>query len=179
VLVETPHEKGQPAAVAFEKGDPQFGVAVQNSAAAKTTDGEHLFDGMSKSMAQHEIVAELFTDLARRRSVRLVKTERYAEIFERRPKRLVKRIVPIMAVDDVGAQKDGPKAQLLDTAPSLSYRIIDVEGRYHSGADELARIGPTKFIEPIVVGARERGGEVTIQGRDAQHVQPAARVENR
>ena len=82
VFIETPHKKGDPAAVAFEKGDAHLAWR-STAAAAKAADGEHLFDGMGKSVAQHEIVAELFTDLARRRGVRLVKAQGHAEIFER------------------------------------------------------------------------------------------------
>ena len=102
-------------------------MAIQDPAAAETTDGEHLFDGMGKGMAQHKIVTELFADLPRRRVVRLVKAERYAKILERGPKRLVVWLVPVIAVDNVGAQKNRAEAQRLDAATRLGDRVVDVE----------------------------------------------------
>ncbi len=71
-------------------------------------------------MPQHEIVAELFADLARRGVIRLVKSQGHAEFFESGPKRFVIGLVPVVAVDDIGAQKDCAKAQLLDAALGLS-----------------------------------------------------------
>ena len=103
MFIETPHEKGQPAAVAFKKRDAQFGMAVQHPAAAETADGEHLFDRMGKSMAQHEVVTELFAHLPGCRIVCLVKAQRHLEILERRPERLVIGVMPVVAVDDIGA----------------------------------------------------------------------------
>ena len=53
-----------------------------------------------------------------------------------------------------------------------------LKGEIMPGADELARVGLAKFVKPVVIGTRQRGGEFAIQVRDAQNVQPAARVEN-
>src|SRR2546422_10949449 len=101
-------------------------MAIQDPAAAETTDGEHLFDGMGKGMAQHKIVTELFADLPGRRVVRLVKAERYAEILEGGPQRRVIRLVPVVAVDDIGAQKDRTEAPLLDSGTRPRGRGVDV-----------------------------------------------------
>src|SRR5207237_1026429 len=75
--------------------------------------------------------------------------------------------------------KDRTEAQLLNAAAGLGDRVVDSKRRYHAGADELAWIGLAEFMEPVVVGARESGGEFTIQIRNAEHVQAAARIENR
>src|SRR5688572_17833605 len=102
-------------------------MSFQNSAAAETADGEHLFDRMGVGMAQHEIVTELFADLARRRGVRLVESEGYAEILDRGPQWFVVGVMPVVVIDDIGAQKDCPKAQLLDATARLSDRVVDAE----------------------------------------------------
>src|SRR5581483_6858471 len=98
---------------------------------------------------------------------------------QRRPERLVILVVPVAAVDDVGAEKYPAKAQLLDAAARLGDGVVDGKRRDHAGAEELLRIGPAKFIEPVVVSAGESGGEGAVEIRDAEHVQAAARIENR
>src|SRR2546426_12559996 len=97
-------------------------MAIQDPAAAETTDGEHLFDGMGKGMAQHKIVTELFADLPGRRVVRLVKAERYAKILERGPKRLVVWLVPVIGAEHGGGQENRGGAQRLDAATRPSGR---------------------------------------------------------
>jgi hypothetical protein len=91
-----------------------------------------------------------------------VKAKRYAEILERRPERLVVRIVPVMTIDNIGAEKNCSKAQRLDAATGLSNRVVDVKRRNHAGAEELARTGLAEFIEPVIVGAGESRGEFAI-----------------
>src|SRR4029434_645757 len=99
MLIETPHEKRQPAATAFEKSHAQPRMAIEYPAAAKTADGEHLLDRMRIGVTQHEVVAEIVSGLARRRVVSLVKAEGHTKILERGPKRLVVGLVPVVAVD--------------------------------------------------------------------------------
>src|ERR1044071_7793860 len=134
---------------------------------------------MGIGVAQHEVIAELVAYLARRRSIRFVKAEGRAEILERGPERLVVELVPVVAVDDVGAEKYAAKAQLLDAAARFGAGVVGVKGRNHAGADELLRIGLAKFVQPVVVRASKGGREFTVEARNAEHVQAAARIKNR
>ena len=70
--------------------------------------------------------------------------------------------MPIMAVDDVGAQKDRAEAQLLDAALGFLNRAVNIERRDHAGADHFAGIGLAEIVKPIVIGARESGSECRL-----------------
>jgi hypothetical protein len=58
-----------------------------------------------------------------------------------------------MSVDNIGAQKYGAKPELLHATLSLGDRVLYVEHRNHTGAEQFAGIKLAKLVEPIVIGA--------------------------
>src|SRR6266404_7335948 len=87
--------------------------------------------------------------------------------------------MPVVAVDNVGAKEYRAKTKLLHTALNLGNRVVDVEHRNHTGALELIGIGLAKLVEPIVVSARQGGGELGFHVRNAKGIQSPPRVEYR
>src|SRR5258706_2827742 len=87
--------------------------------------------------------------------------------------------MPVVTIDDVGAQKDRAKAQLFDAAADFVDSVIDVERRDHAGADHFPWIGLAEVVKPIVISARESGRKVRLQVGYAEQIQAAARVKYR
>ena len=54
--------------------------------------------------------------------------------------------MPVVAVDDIGAEKDRAKTKLLDATLGLGNRVVDVEHRNHTGTLELIRIRLAKLV---------------------------------
>ena len=54
--------------------------------------------------------------------------------------------MPVVAVDNIGAEKDRAKTKLLHAALSLGNSVVDVEHRNHTRALELARIRLAKLV---------------------------------
>ena len=109
-FVQAPEQPRQPGAVGFEERDFHFRMALENAAAEKAAEAEHLLEGLRVNPAQAEVRLEVFRALARARRGGLVEAERQIELFEQVPQRLVVRIVPVLAVDDIRAQKHRAKA---------------------------------------------------------------------
>src|SRR5437899_4787579 len=86
--------------------------------------------------------------------------------------------MPVVAVDNVGAKEYRAKTKLLHTALNLGNRVVDVEHRNHTSALELIGIGLAKLVEPIVVSARQGGGELRVHIGYAENIQSAAWVEH-
>src|SRR5271156_6439502 len=87
-----------------------------------------------------------------------MKTDRNTKLLAFGPQRIVRRIVPRAFVDLARQQEDRLEAVFLYTAPGLRGRGLDVMRRYHRGAVHALAVGRHEIVEPIVVGARDRGG---------------------
>src|SRR5215813_13475699 len=81
VLVHAPEQERHPAAVAFEEGHAQPGMALEDATRAERADGEHLLHGVGVHVLQHRVVAELLTDLPELRARTLVEPQRNLELL--------------------------------------------------------------------------------------------------
>src|SRR6266571_992185 len=103
---------------------------------------------MREGMAEHGVATTLFAHVRQGCRIPLMETNGYAECCERGPQRLVVEVVPVPALDDVGAQEDAAEAQLVPTAAGLGDGVSDVEGREHAGSHQPLPVGRTEVIQP-------------------------------
>ena len=87
--------------------------------------------------------------------------------------------MPLMIDQRVGPQEDGAKSQLLGAAPRFVDCVIHVEWRDHPGADQPLGVAGAEIVHPVVVGARDGGGELRLHALVDQGAQAAGRIEHR
>src|SRR5439155_2033534 len=75
VLIQAPKKPGQPAAIAFEEGDSEVWMILEDADRTKWPHGHHLLKGMGVGVAQHEL-GELVASLAHGRRCRLMESQR-------------------------------------------------------------------------------------------------------
>ena len=71
-------------------------------------------------------------------------------------------MVPVAALDGVGAQEDALEAEVLGQAPGLCDGGVYILGRDHARAEHSFGVALAELGQPIVVGAGYGGGQVII-----------------
>ncbi len=116
-----------------------------------------------------------------------VKSDRDVKALALLPKRIICGVVPGPLVDDTRQQEDCLEAQFLDRAASLRHRAFNIMRSQQCGADQPFAVERAEIVQPVVVGAGDRGGELRVDALlpgglgavDAQHEQPARRKQDR
>src|SRR5918996_2227485 len=84
-----------------------------------------------------------------------MESERDLEFLQCIPERLVVKVMPSLAINDIGAQKNRAKAEIIHHPTSLFDGVVDVVNRNHAGSEKTTGLGLTEVVQPVVVGARE------------------------
>ena len=133
-------------------------------------------------MPQHQLVQHLQPEVGRQVGLApAVEGQGYAQSLDLRPQRVVGLVVPRPPVHRGRREKDGLETELLHAASGLGDRAGHVMRRHHAGAVHAVRRVVAEVLQPVVVGARDGGGELGLQsvGADlfgrvqSEHEQPA------
>src|SRR3989441_8520655 len=181
VLVHPPEEPGRPAAVALEEGDAEAGVALEDAAHAHADARLHHLERVAHHVTHDPPVESLagLLDVRHLPGAAFVEADRHAEALELGPERVVVRVMPVAAVDRVRAHEHGPEPELRHGAARLGDGRVDVVRREHGGAEQPRRVLGAEVGEPLVVRARDRGGELGVHPVLREGEEAAAREGSR
>src|SRR5437667_80508 len=115
-------------------------MPLEDATAAEAHSGQHLLARMADDVAQHDVAAKPLAHLRQQRAHRLVEPEGHFEGFELAPQWLVVRIVPVASVDGIGAEEDGPEAEVPHRPAWLRDGGVDVERRVDVPLPEVGRL---------------------------------------
>ena len=145
-------------------------MPLQDTAADEAAEAHHLLERLSVDASQHEVV-EVLACLFGHGAGGLVEADRHVQLLQRVPQRVVPGVVPVPAVDDVGADEDGLEAQLLHRSPRLRHGVVDVVDGDHARAEHPVGVDGAEVVHPVVVGASDGSAEARVDvgsGEDAQ-----------
>ena len=108
----------------------------------------------------------------------LVEAERHAQAFDLGPERIVVGVVPVAAVDRIGADEHRLEAQLVDSPSGLADRALDVVRRDHARPEHPAGAASAELRQPVVIGAGDGGGQGRVHPVGAQGEEAAAREQH-
>ena len=167
MLIHAPQPEGEPTAVALQEREAHPGKALADPAADDGETRVHRLDGVGRHVLGHpEILVNAVEALAdghrQPAGNAFVEADREPLLLALRPQRVVHRVVPVAAPHRVRPQEDAPEAELFLGAAGLVHRRLHVLGRHHGGAVEALRIRRAEVRHPVVVGARDGGGERVV-----------------
>ena len=145
-------------------------MALQHAAADEAAEAHHLLERLRVDTAQHEVV-EVLAGLLGHGTGGLVEADGHVQLLQRVPQWVVPAVVPVPAVDDVGADEDGLEAEFLHGAPRLGDSVVDVVDGDHPRAEHAVGIERAEVVHPVVVGPGDGGAEAGFDvgaGEDAQ-----------
>src|SRR4051794_30772136 len=102
-------------------------MARTHAAPGHLPDRHHLLERKRVGMAQPEVGLELIAHLWYARGRGFVEADRYVELHQRSPERIVVAIAPLAAGHDVRAHEHAAKPELAHAALRLGDRVIHVE----------------------------------------------------
>ncbi len=112
VLVHAPEPEGEPPCIAFEEGDAEFRVSIEDAAGAEAEASVHLLDGMAGDVAHGPDMVGLIVEavgdgLGEAALERLVKGYGDIQLLALLPQGVVDRVVPVPTLHGVRMQVGG------------------------------------------------------------------------
>src|SRR3989442_5934409 len=153
-------------------------MPLEEATAAEAHSRQHLLARMADDVAQHDVAAKPLAHLRQQRAHRLVEPEGHFEGFELAPQWLVVRIVPVPSVDGIGAEEDGPEAEVPHRPARLRDGVVDVERRDHAGAPQPRGVARAEVVEPVVVRTGDGCREFRLRPVDRLGVKPARGIDD-
>ena len=130
-------------------------------------------------MAHEAVFAKARLDRRIIRSRALVEAHRNVEFLQQRIERVPVGRMPVAAVEVIRPYEGADRAVVVDTAQQFGAGHIDVVHRQHRRHLELVRAVLDEFVDPVVIGAADRGRELRVHIVARQERQPGGREQYR
>ena len=183
VLPHVPFDAAQqtrhPPALRFEKGDPELRIELEDAAEHQRDQRQLHLGRMARDMAHEAVFAEARLDRRIIRSRALVEAHRDVEFLQQRVKRVPVVRMPVAAIEVIRPHESADRAVIVDATQQFGAGQINVVHRQHRRHLELIRAVLDEVVDPVVIGAADRGRELRVHVVARQKRQPGGREQDR
>ena len=151
-----------PPALRFEEGDPELRIEFEDAAEHQRDQRQLHLGRVAGDMAHEAVFAKARLDRRIVGAGALMEAQRHVEVLQQAVERVPVRRMPVAAVDVIGPHKGADRAVILDAAIKLLASEVNVVDRQHRRHLQLVRAVLHEIVQPIVVGAADRGRELRV-----------------
>ena len=173
-----PKQARHPPALRFEKGDLELGIELEHAAEHQRDQRQLHLGRMARDMAHEAVFAEARLDRRIIRAGALVEAHRDVVFLQQRIERVPIGRMPVAAVDVIRPDERADRAVFVDAAQQFGAGQIDVVHRQHRRHFELVRAVLDELVDPVVIGAADRGRELRVHVVARQERQPGGREQD-
>ena len=183
VLPHVPFDAAQearhPPALRFEERDPELRIELEDAAEHQRDQRQLHLGRVARDMAHEAVFAKARLDRRIIRAGALVEAHRHAEFLQQAVERVPVVRMPVAAVEVIRPHEGADRAVFVDAAQQFGAGQVDVVHRQHRRHLQLVRAVLDEIVDPVVIGAADRGRELRIHVVARQERQAGGREQHR